>query len=458
MRIKRVQHYDADGSSLDWREYSYVENNASTGILVWVPRYKIHYSATNPIGVEEFGTIKSNNLSHYSSTHIEYAAVTETRPDGSAVRHRFTSSFDYEDVLLYENGAPEMYFYVGNNGVPNTYPWFDTTMDISKLFMLSSRQSLRGREKVQEMLDDSGALVASTTTTFTDVLPDLDWIYTPQYLLHATYDIATYVGREDVASHTESRRYGTVTVSSTTSFEYNDLAQRIWETVTGSRGEQQITRRTFISNYATAPTTNMYRKMSDAGQIDRLVSESIYTKAAGSQTDTLLSSRTLTYLQPDAVHHPVLFCVASVTEHDGVTHKDYVTTYSYDIFGRVLQKTDPVGITTTYVWGYNGLYPVAEIVGATLTQVKTASGLLDIETEPLSGTLTATQEAALRNMSGAEVTVWEYAPLVGLTKETTPDGRSTTYTYNASGKLHQVLDDLGHKTAAYLYSPDNKQQ
>lgn len=458
VRIKRVQHYDADDSTLDWREYSYAENNASTGILVWVPRYKIHYSATNPIGVEEFGTLVSNNLSHYGSTHIEYAAVTETRPDGSSVRHRFTSSIDYEDLLLYDNGTPELYFYVENNGVPNTYPWFDTTLDISKIFMLSSRQSLRGREKAQEMLDDSGTLVASTTTTFMDVLPDIDWIYTPQYLLHATYDIATYVGREDVATHTENRNYGNQTVSSTTSFEYNDLAQRIWETVTGSRGEQQITRRTLISNYATAPTTNMYRKMFDAGQIDRLVSESIYTKAAGSQTDTLLSTRTLTYLQPDAVHHPDLFCVASVTEHDQGTDRDFVTSYAYDKYGRVLQKTDPVGITTTYVWGYNGLYPVAEIVGATLTQVKAVSGLSGIETAPLSGALTAAQVTALRNISGAEVTTWEYAPLVGLSKETTPDGRSTSYTYNASGKLHQVLDDLGHKTAAYLYSPDNKQQ
>ena len=112
---------------------------------------------------------------------------------------------------------------------------------------------------------------------------------------------------------------------------------------------------------------------------------------------------------------------------------------------------------TTYIWGYNGLYPVAQIVGATLAQVKAISGLSDIENAPLSGALSSTQISALRNLSGAEVTVWEYAPLVGLTKETTPDGRSTSYTYNASGKLHQVLDDLGRKTAAYLYSTDNQQ-
>lgn len=459
VRIKRIQHYDSDGSSLDWREYKYTENNVSTGILIWVPRYKIHYSATNPIGVEEFGTMMSNNLSHYGSTHIEYAAVTEQRPDGSAVRHHYTTSLDYEDLLLYENGAPEKYFYIESSGVPNLYDWNDATLDISKVFMLSSRQFLRGREKAVEMLDESGAVVATTATTFTDVLPNVDWIYTPQYLLHYTYDLGTYVGREDVDSRTESQSYGNQAVSSTTSYSYNSFAQRSSQSVTGSRGEQQITRWSYVSDYATAPTTNMYRKMYDAGQLTRPVSESVYVKAAGSSTETLLYSRTYTYLQPNASLYPNQFCIGSVIEHDASTDTDYTTTYVYNNKGRIIQKTDPAGISTVYIWGYSGLYPVAEVVGARLIDViSNVSGLAGIVSFSLPGVLSDSQVTALRNLSGTEVTTWEYAPLVGLTKETTPDGRSTSYTYNASGKLHQVLDDLGRKTAAYLYSPDNKQQ
>ena len=85
------------------------------------------------------------------------------------------------------------------------------------------------------------------------------------------------------------------------------------------------------------------------------------------------------------------------------------------------------------------------------------SGLSGIDNAPLSGALSSAQASALRAISGAEATTWEYSPLVGLTKETTSDGRATTYTYNATGKLHQVLDDLGRKTGAYLYSTDNRQ-
>ncbi len=456
VRIKKVQHYDANGTSLDWHEYNYTEGSANTGILIWVPRYKIQYSATNPAGVEEFGTMKSNNLSHYGSTHIEYAAVTESRPDGSSIKHRYTSSLDYEDGLYYENGDAEKYIYITNNGIPALFSWYDTMADICKIFILSSRQSLRGREKAVEMLNSSGTTVASTATTYTDVLPNQDWDYSPQYLLHYTYDVGTYIGREDVGTHTESRTYGSQTVSATTSYTYNGFAQRLSQTVNGSRGEQQVTRWTYVSDYATAATTNMYRKMYDAGQIDRPVEEAVYTKAPGG-SETLLNKRTWAYLRPDAVNHPDLFCVASVTEHDGQTNLDYVTTYAYSKAGRILQKTDPDGRTTVYVWGYGGLYPVAEVTGATLAQVKAVSGLSGIENAPLSGALSSAQASALRAISGAEATTWEYSPLVGLTKETTSDGRATTYTYNATGKLHQVLDDLGRKTGAYLYSTDNRQ-
>ena len=46
---------------------------------------------------------------------------------------------------------------------------------------------------------------------------------------------------------------------------------------------------------------------------------------------------------------------------------------------------------------------------------------------------------------------------MGLTRETGPDGTSVSYTYNATGKLHEVLDALGRTVGAYLYSTDNRE-
>lgn len=54
------------------------------------------------------------------------------------------------------------------------------------------------------------------------------------------------------------------------------------------------------------------------------------------------------------------------------------------------------------------------------------------------------------------VTSYTYDSLGHLLTRTAPDGTSVSYTYNASGKLHEVLDALGRASGAYLYSTDNK--
>lgn len=456
VRICSVSHYDSDGSLLDSKSYSYrtgpTDSSPCSGILAYTPRYKLSYSTTFQGYVfSETGTIMSNNLSRLGSTHIEYSDVYEQRRDGSQVHYHFTTSKDpslTDYAYSYEDFVPDRVRSFGEWNLALADP-------IGYLFLNTSLQRLRGRLSSKELLNASNTVVASEQTLFVKTsLEDDD--YVPRYLFYCVGYEPVYIGREDVGTQTESRIYGSQTVSATTSYTYNGFAQRLSQTVNGSLGEQQITRWTYVSDYATAATTNTYRKMYDAGQIDRPVEEAVYTKAPGG-SETLLNKRTWAYLRPDAVNHPDLFCVASVTEHDGQTNLDYVTTYAYSKAGRILQKTDPDGRTTVYVWGYGGLYPVAEVTGATLAQVKAVSGLSGIENAPLSGALSSAQASALRAISGAEATTWEYSPLVGLTKETTSDGRATTYTYNATGKLHQVLDDLGRKTGAYLYSTDNRQ-
>lgn len=159
-------------------------------------------------------------------------------------------------------------------------------------------------------------------------------------------------------------------------------------------------------------------------------------------------------MQPDAYNHPDLYKVGSIIVTDAVTGQEFETVYSYDSFGNMLERTDPNGISTTFIWGYGGLYPVAEIAGATLSQVKSISGLSGIESSPLSGNASS-YASSLRALSGAEVTLYEYTPLIGMTKLTTPDGRCTTYSYNGTGKLRFVFNDLHKRVNGYYYSIDN---
>ena len=449
LRVASVTDYDRDGVTiLDRREYEY----AGSGILLDPPRYFIEYQVYYN-GNNTYQRLWSNNLTKYANAHVEYANVEEKRLDGSEIHYTFTNSLD-SDYMDFTNNTYTEYLDYYTNGL-----YLISSQNINRIVEPNStRTNLRGRLERIDRKNHLGQTVSYERNDYNYTIPITQYASCPAYVICAYAVQKTYIGQEKIGHRQTGTVYGTTEVVLSEDLTYNVLGQCLSSRMTGSRGERRITRRTFVSDFASAAATNIYRKMNDAGLIDFPVTESVYTQAVGTSQETLVSSSSYSYIQPDAVNHPNLFCVASISEHDGVTNKDYITTYSYDKTGHIIQKNDPAGIITTYIWGYNGLYPVAQVVGATLAQIKAVTGLSGIENAPLSGALSSTQVSALRNISGAEVTTWEYAPLVGLTKETTPDGRSTSYTYNASGKLHQVLDDLGRKTVAYLYSPDNKQQ
>ena len=50
------------------------------------------------------------------------------------------------------------------------------------------------------------------------------------------------------------------------------------------------------------------------------------------------------------------------------------------------------------------------------------------------------------------ITTYTYKPGVGLTSETDPAGRTTTYKYDAAGNLSRVLDHKGYVMNSYEYN------
>jgi hypothetical protein len=65
-------------------------------------------------------------------------------------------------------------------------------------------------------------------------------------------------------------------------------------------------------------------------------------------------------------------------------------------------------------------------------------------------------ENSLRAIQDAEVTTFDYKPLVGIVKIKDSTGKSINYTYNKHGKLEKVLNTAGEPEIRYNYSTDNK--
>ncbi|MBQ8033656.1 MAG: RHS repeat protein, partial [Bacteroidales bacterium] len=79
-------------------------------------------------------------------------------------------------------------------------------------------------------------------------------------------------------------------------------------------------------------------------------------------------------------------------------------------------------------------------------------------TSPLSGCLSPAQISSIKTAApDALVSIYEYKPMVGLSKVVQPSGEVLTYRYNSTGKLMGIYNTKGEKVEENLYSPDNKQ-
>lgn len=442
LRLTGYCSYGSDGALLDSRSYEYKDGNASSGILPGMPRYRVDFSVS-ALASRMSGKMWSNNLTRFGSAHIEYGTVTERRRDGSAILYRFRTSAEYPDTLIISNLAVEKMSGVGD--------WGSECLPFAGLFANTSRQGGRGMLIASEDMDSRGETVSGVSTVTCGLPAAKDYSMLKDYLFFSTADIGLWTGREDVSSRTESSMFGERSVTRTTSYAYNSDFLRTEERVSDSRGAESAVRR----SYVTEASSGVAKLMADAGMVDSPLSETRLVRPAGG-AESAASVTEYSYVQPAPVAHPSLFRVGSITETDTATGVRSVTSYTYDPIGRPLTRTAPDGTVTVYVWGHGGLYPVAAVSGATLQAVRRVPELRSLQYGPIEGALSAESEAGLRAITGAEVTVWEYEPLVGLTRETGPDGTSVMYTYNATGKLHEVLDALGRAGGAYLYSTDNR--
>lgn len=133
--------------------------------------------------------------------------------------------------------------------------------------------------------------------------------------------------------------------------------------------------------------------------------------------------------------------------------KAEVTYDLYDNLGNLLQKTNKDGVVTSYIWSYNGQYPVAEVVNANYDQIK---AILEVTPESISSSLSPdmTKINPLREkLPEAQVTTYKYKPLVGMIEKTNPRGVTTYYDYDFFGRLKETyIKENGQKRIIESYN------
>ena len=122
-------------------------------------------------------------------------------------------------------------------------------------------------------------------------------------------------------------------------------------------------------------------------------------------------------------------------------------------------------IISSYIWAYGNNYPVVKAENIDYNTLKTvvesAANTTDLEmfwnnfaTVTYDNSTWNSFNSSIRNdvaLKDAMITTYTYKPLVGMTSETDPAGRTTYYEYDDFGRLKYVRDQKGNIIKRHEY-------
>ena len=168
-------------------------------------------------------------------------------------------------------------------------------------------------------------------------------------------------------------------------------------------------------------------------------------------------------------YDPTTLAIISVTDPDG-----HVTNYSYDNRGNRLTATDPLGHKRTFTYNsFNEVVTDTDPAGTTTTYTYDIHGNLTGISRPLVGA-SQTQQSTFTYgdsthpgdvTSGADpdgkVSTFTYDAAGDMTKKVDPAGNATTYTYNSVGQRTTMVSPNGNvtggnpasNTTSFTYDP-----
>lgn len=130
----------------------------------------------------------------------------------------------------------------------------------------------------------------------------------------------------------------------------------------------------------------------------------------------------------------------------------------YDANGNILEYKAKDGITNCFIYGFNYLYPIAKITGASYNAAIGQLSLSVAQLQSLSGTALTDELNKIRlGLTAAQVTTFDYKHLFGINKVVDLNNRATNYEYDILGRLKLIRDNQNFilRKIDYVYAqPD----
>lgn len=443
-RVKSVTYYEQN-KAVKKVIYTY-GYTAYMGELTYMPyyRYLAHFINKNGENVISYISLDSEGITDvpYPSVHIRYPEVTEHYVDPVAKDlsakhpykttefvHNLASINNYTDDFSYATAPnifglnPDHTFKYDDIKLYNRNLLAHPTVDVSLKY---------GKVQKESFYNDEKKLVERTEYEYNYLNRDKRAlrIYTP----------ASHYGlRTGFYSHIINEPFYEYALLKKTTSRYmpdNDIkALRMPEWYEYDK-DGYLSRHSILKSDGDSLVDSYTRIHRNTGYGIQVlpVGHSLYTTGRGK--DVLLKRDTVSYNvcpslnASDQWHVPQT--VTSFAENGKAQSvKEYL---HRDGYGNPTEIVTNHSEHIIYLWGYYGKHPVAQIKNATYSEVVNALGKTPDSLSRLYSSDSSIAGLQAR-LPKAQVTTYTYHPYAGINSETTPDGKTTYYGYDAKGRL-----------------------
>lgn len=132
--------------------------------------------------------------------------------------------------------------------------------------------------------------------------------------------------------------------------------------------------------------------------------------------------------------------------------------YRYNGNGNIIQISYNGKPLASYIWGYNGLYPVIEATDTDYDTLESLAVSAGLSKDEISGrkiysesVIKSISESLRKSLPHSNISAISYHWLFGVAKITSPQGTSSSFSYDPRGRLTEVRDFNSHIINKYEY-------
>lgn len=503
-RIKKVINYSASGILSSQKEYQYVSGlngNISSGILMNWPRYQYFFTQnTNGIVSTKLQVTSSNiQTTSLDSYNVGYSKVFEIEPGKGYTEYNFSTYETHPDTFASEISNTRLYLegsVVSGSVSLNENDFAPINLFKNSKFQGSDKSILRGKLLTQKIFkqSDLSSPVKTVEYQYTDnvefnpnnQIDNNKYVSVNQISGLRVQGYKKYMNASYLKKNITREFYSGNEIKTEQEYFYDAPSH-----LNVSRDSKSISnnivelKRYKYANDYVFPPLSAIPAANEIHDLAALVSNNVInipveinnsiikggveyvTGGKLNYFEDLKVEKTFELETNDLINvsgfnfstvNPTVFVFDS-------RYKETATFPKYDSKGNILEIKPADGITTSYIWGYDNQYPIAKVINATyqditnvlgtatLTQLNNGYKQVVVSPGPPQVIYKniALTDAEIRTMlmvlqtslTNAQVSIFTYKPLVGITSTTDVKGRNTYYEYDEFNRLKTEKDHNG---------------